>query len=142
MVMKFRLAAEGLKQGTSKGSSSKDWRECLSFSWGVTQAGSYGAGASGKEQAGKVQPPDVTVTKEVDLASPKLFQHMVKNEVFKEVTIQFRGPGGGKYILKLTNAAIANIRRVSIPGAKGPCEQVEFSYEKVEKMIDFSRWSV
>jgi type VI secretion system Hcp family effector len=138
MEQEFRMTFKGMKQGTFKGSSSttgRDWVEVDSLQMGAGRGiGFAAAGASGKEQH-----PGVTVNRETDSASPSLLQAVCGKEVFKEVTIQFSDPGGGKYILKLTNATLAKIRRISIPGAKGPCEQVEFSYEKIEKVIDFSR---
>lgn len=105
------------------------------FRSGIPVIGSSGSGAS----SGKGHHHPITVTRETDSASPKLFQALLTNELFKEVKIHFSVPGGGKHILKLTHAVIANIRRVSFPGAKGPGEQVEFFYNKLEKMLDFSR---
>ncbi len=81
----------------------------------------------------------VTITRETDTASPKFLQALVTNEVFKTVKIHFSRGENRSYILKLTDAVIAHIRRVSKPGTKTPCEQVEFSYREMETTIDYSR---
>lgn len=55
------------------------------------------------------------------------------NEILKDVKAYLRRGEKERQVVKLTNALIANIRNISIPGVQGPCEQVEFSYDKVEK---------
>ena len=81
----------------------------------------------------------VTITREAGTASPKFLQALATNEVFKTVKNYFSRGENRSYILTLTDAVVAQIRRVSKPGAKTPCEQVEFSYREMETTIDYSR---
>jgi len=41
--------------------------------------------------------------------------------------------------IHLTNATIVSIKPVVVPGAQGPCEQVELSPEQIERIRDFPR---
>jgi type VI secretion system Hcp family effector len=84
------------------------------------------------------KPPKITITKQKDSASPELLQTLCNNEILQEVHLHYRR-GRQKYVLKLTNAAISSIKPAAIVGATVPCEQVEFSPERIENVLDFSR---
>lgn len=91
--------------------------------------------------SGKRQHNPIVVTKEVDLASPKLAQALLGKEILRTVTINFSRVEPGRkhpwHTIVLTNALITRIDRVSIPGAKGLGEKIEFAFEKVEKHSSF-----
>jgi type VI secretion system secreted protein Hcp len=138
MARNFSMTAEGTKQGKiTGGPPRKGWEDldCIGLEKGVEVG--QGSGSGERER----QP--VTITKLADPASPKLFRALVTNEVLKTVKIYWSRDGSAKpstwYITELTNAVIAKITRVSLPGVKGLCERVEFTYEKSETKIDFSR---
>lgn len=91
----------------------------------VSPAGDAATGAtSGKRQHGTV-----TIVKEVDKASPMLFQAMSSNEVF-QVSIVF--PAGSAKTEKaaqkidLGDAVITNVSKV------GGSERITFTYQKIE----------
>jgi type VI secretion system secreted protein Hcp len=134
---KFLLTMTGTKQGKIKGSSTKkegdldysQGMECHGFNYNVMAPhGSQSGVASGRRRH---QP--VTITKEVDSASPKLWQALCSNETFKSARLQFAKPGsGGKSLpfrtIELINGAIVDIRQA--PSSTGKrCEYVTLAYE-------------
>ena len=164
----FSVTVESTRQGNFTGSTSHQrWVETSSLSQGVSKAGGSGPGnftgsssnmgwmyissfsyvaprdVNTGQPSGKRQHPPVIITKEVDAASPKFLQALVTKEVLRSVKIKWSRGGNGRhsprYTTELTHALITNIRRVALPGAKGPGEQVEFSYGKMETKIDLSR---
>jgi type VI secretion system secreted protein Hcp len=87
----------------------------------------------------------VTILKEVDASSPKLWSALVSNETLMEWTLRFWTPapaGAGEerqiYTVQLTNANIASMREYMQDnddpnGAKMPLlEQISFTYQKIE----------
>jgi type VI secretion system Hcp family effector len=140
-VQDVYLSVEGAKQGKITGGShhqGKGWRdasECVAFDYPVQAPFDSNSGSL----SGKRQHLPVVVRKKKDLASPKLAHAWTMNEILKDVKIYLRRGEKERHVIKLTNAVIANIRNISIPGVQGPCEQVEFSYDKVEKTLDFGR---
>jgi len=50
-------------------------------------------------------------------------------------------PSGEKLAptIKLTNATIVSIGPIAVPGVQGPCERVELSPERIEKIMSFAR---
>ena len=56
----------------------------------------------------------ITITKEIDKASPMIFQALSTNEVLSEVVINFNGASGGAKTAQkivLTNATILSVRK-------------------------------
>jgi len=132
------LSVEGTKQGKITGGShhqGKGASECFGFDYKVEAPFDSNSGS----HSGRRQHSPVLVGKKKDLASPKLAHAWRMNEILKDVKVYFRRGEKERHVIKLTNAVITNIRSISIPGAPGPCEQVEFSYEKIEKTLDFAR---
>jgi type VI secretion system secreted protein Hcp len=71
----------------------------------------------------------ITITKEVDAASPKLFQASTSNETLSEVVITFEGASGGAKTAQrivLTNATILSIRKA------GRNEEITLDYQSIE----------
>jgi type VI secretion system secreted protein Hcp len=91
---------------------------------------------------GRRQYQPVTITREWDAASPKLFQALVTNENFTDVTFKFpHDDTTGKTTLvatiHLTNAHIASLRYfVAAPGATESTghlmEEISFSFQKID----------
>ena len=138
MARNFSMTVEGTKQGKiTGGPPRKGWEDldCFGFEKGVE----VGQGSG----SGKRRHQPVTITREIDAASPKLFQALATQEVLKTVKVHWSRDGSAKpstwYVTELTNAVIAKITPVSLPGVKGRCERVQFTYEKSETRIDFSR---
>jgi type VI protein secretion system component Hcp len=101
-------------------------------------AGILGSSGSGSTSGNRQHQP-VVITKELDPASPKLFQMLVSNELLKSVHIWFSRVGPGNthewHTLKLTNASVVNIEHVAIPGSTHPGEEIEFAYERLETRV-------
>ena len=120
------MTITGSKQGPIKGAAAKEGGSEGSIAVSAVMHESAPAGA----MAGKRQHSPITITKEIDQASPKLFQAMNTHEVLSEVTITFArsGSGAGKAAQKivLTNATITSIRKV------GNSEQITFDYPTIE----------
>ncbi|MGP8270942.1 MAG: Hcp family type VI secretion system effector [Terracidiphilus sp.] len=136
-VGKFLLTMTGTKQGTIKGPSTKkegdlDYSkgvECHGFNYSVTVPIDPQSGLS----TGKRRHTPITITREVDSASPKLLQALCTNEAFTTVKLHFPKPkSGGKpvpyHTIELVNAAIVDVRQApSFTGKR--CEYVTLAYE-------------
>jgi type VI secretion system secreted protein Hcp len=71
----------------------------------------------------------ITITKEIDKASPKFAQALASNEVLTEVVINFVGPSGGARRAEkivLTNASILSVRKA------GGTEMITLDYQNIE----------
>jgi type VI secretion system secreted protein Hcp len=80
--------------------------------------------------SGKRQHSVITITKEIDKASPLLAQALNSNETMKTVQIVFAGSGAGAgkvaQKIELTNATILSIRKA------GNTEEIKLTYESIE----------
>ena len=71
--------------------------DILSFSWGVSQTSTYGAGASGKEaKAGRADFSNLTIMKVLDKTTPLLCDHCASGDILKKVYILYDKPVGDK----------------------------------------------
>jgi type VI secretion system secreted protein Hcp len=70
----------------------------------------------------------ITIVKEADAASPKLFQALRQNELL-EVRLEFNPGGKTPKTIELQGATIANLQKVR-QGNKD-VEEIEFKYEKI-----------
>ena len=97
-------------KGESLDDKHKDEIEVLSFSWGVTNAGSPSNGAGGG--AGKASFQDLSIVHRVDKASPLLLRACATGTHFKEATITHRKAGKGQHeflIVKLSDIIITAV---------------------------------
>ena len=84
----------------------------------------------------------MTITKEIDKSSPKLFQALTSGEQMKTVSLEYyrispKGTEEKYYTVKLSNAIMTNIRSWT-PNCLAPANQqmghmedVSFTYEKI-----------
>ena len=112
------MTVTGSKQGAIKGESSERIHLVR-----VERDAATGMGS------GKRMHSTVTITKEIDAASPKLFRASSTHEVLSEVTITFVGGSrrektAEKIVLK--NATIVSIRKA------GGNEMITFDYQAIE----------
>jgi type VI secretion system secreted protein Hcp len=143
MPSKFLMNMILSKQGQVKGSITKKGSgldygkgiECHAFEYAVT--GQYDAG-SGQLSGRRTHKP-VTIVREVDSASPLLWQALCTNEGFVTATLSFARPSsGGKltlaYTIELTNGTISNVNQYN-PGKIGggkKWEKVTLIYEDLK----------
>ena len=148
MALNAYLTLKGQKQGDIKGSVTQKGREnsimVIAVSHDIISPRDP---ASGLPTGKRMHKPFV-ITKELDKASPLLYNVLVNNENVSEWTLKFWTPqlkaaaGVGTevqhYTVKLTNANIASIA-FRMPNNKHPdlmkfaeYEEIAFTYQKIE----------
>jgi type VI secretion system secreted protein Hcp len=124
------------KIGDIKGESldvkHKDEIEVLSFSWGVTNAGSpsFRSGAG----AGKATFQDLSIVHRIDKATPLLLQACATGTHLKEATITHRKAGKGQQeflIVKMNDIIITGVAH-SGSTDQSAAETVSLAFAKVE----------
>jgi type VI secretion system secreted protein Hcp len=109
--------------------------DVLSFSWGVSQTSTYGAGASGKEaKAGRADFSNLTIMKVLDKTTPLLFDHCATGNILDKVFIVYDKPVGDKqddyFRIFLKDAMITSVQ---LSGSnENPTESVSFAFQGVE----------
>ena len=123
------------KLGDIKGESiddkHKDEIEVLSYSWGVSNAGSMSFGTGGGE--GKATFQDLSFTHKVDKASPVLMQACATGVHLKEATITHRKAGKGQLeflVIKMNDVIVTGVQNGG-SGADGSSENVSIAFAKV-----------
>jgi len=130
MALDMFLKLEGIK-GESKDKVHKDEIHIESFSWGMDQTGTFGAGGGGG--AGKVAVHDISVSKFVDKASPILMFHCASGKHIKEafVTIRKAGEKPLEYLkIKLSDLLVSSIQEAG-HGSEQLTENVTLNFAKV-----------
>jgi type VI secretion system secreted protein Hcp len=137
MALNAYLKLTGAKQGEIKGSTPKgkgkgsDGIEISEFSFGVEAPRDSQSGLP----TGQRKHNPIVITREVDAASPLLFQALCTNEVFKTALIEFDKVGtGGKAssirTIELINGRISSITHAPNHSGKRS-ERISFDYEQV-----------
>ena len=124
------------KLGDIKGESiddkHKDEIEILSWSWGVTNAGTMAHGGGGGE--GKANFHDLSFTHKIDKASPVLMKSCATGQHIKEATITLRKAGKGQQeflIVKLNDVLVTSVAHGG--DTSGPAsETVTLAFAKVD----------
>jgi type VI secretion system secreted protein Hcp len=113
MAIDVYLQIDGIK-GESMDDKHKDWIECKSVSWSVTQPKSATASTGGGHTAERVEMSDITITKLADLATPILLQTCAAGKTIPKAKLEFmRADGNGdrvKYFeVQLENVLIGDV---------------------------------
>lgn len=128
------LQIDGLK-GESLDGEHKDWIEILSFSHGISQPASATANSAGGGTVGRTQHQDFTITKYVDLASPKLYELCSSGKHIKKVVIDLMRSSGDsrvKYMsIEMDEVVISNVASSGHSSTDLPTESVSFNYSKI-----------
>jgi len=117
-------------KGESIDSKHKDEIEVLSYSWGVTNAGSMAAGTGGGE--GKATFHDLSFVHNIDKASPVLMQVCATGTHLKEATITHRKAGKDQHeylIVKMNDVIITGVTHGG--SGDGHSENVSLAFAKV-----------
>jgi type VI secretion system secreted protein Hcp len=120
---------------TGPSTSKTGFIDILSFSFGVSQTSTYGAGASGKEaKAGRADFSNLTIMKVLDKTSPLLFDHCASGNILKKVYIVYDKPVGDAqadyFRIYLADAMITSQQ---LSGSnENPTESVSFAFQSVE----------
>ncbi|AMR81458.1 type VI secretion system tube protein Hcp [Cupriavidus taiwanensis] len=111
-------------KGESQDKDHKDWIEVNTWKHSITQPRSATASTAGGHTAERCEHGEMVFTKDLDVVSPLLYQHVSGGTTFDEVTIDFlRADGEGKRVkyleIKLKNAILgavsANVVAEGIP---------------------------
>jgi len=99
-------------KGESQDKNHKDEIDVTSFSWGMAQQGTASKG--GGMGAGRVAVTDIKIVKEVDAASPKLFDACFTGKHIPSAQITCRKAGGAAieyWTVKLTDLLISSVHQ-------------------------------
>jgi type VI secretion system secreted protein Hcp len=129
MAVDMFLKLDGI-DGESVDIKYEKWIECLSFSWGISD-GSKPTNAPGKApSARRAQVADLSITKYLDAASPKLFEKVCEGGHLSEATLVMRKAGEKPlefYKIKLEDVLISSVQNGGAGGGIAT-ELVTFSF--------------
>lgn len=130
MAVDFYLKLDGI-DGESADSNHTNEIQVLSYSWGGSQTTSVaGTGGSG---AGKVDLSDLSIMKNYDKASTKLFKAMVSGTHIKTgVLTAVKAGGAGKPFLKVSLGELFVTSLQDSASSEIPTESVSFSYNTIK----------
>lgn len=148
MALNAYLTLKGVKSGDIKGSCSIKGREGQIVVIAAHHEVSSPHDAATGQPTGKRQHQPFVITKEVDKATPFLYQAWTTNEVLSDFELHFWRPGiktamgtGGEvpyYTVKLSQARITGIR-FQLPHTRdletqkmAESEEIAFSYQHIE----------
>lgn len=131
MAADIFLKIEGIN-GESKDDKHKNEIEVLAWSWAESQSGSaaHGSGMG----SGKVEMHDITFTKYVDKATPKLIEKCAKGEHIPKADMVMRKAGGEqKEYLKihLDDVLISSYSTSGSGGGESPTENISLNFGKI-----------
>src|SRR5215469_12691874 len=127
------MQIDGLK-GESTDSEHKDWIELIDFNHRIVQPASATASSAGGGTTARCQHHDYSITKFIDLASPKLYELCSSGKHIKDVTIEMMRASGDKrvkyMVVKMEQVVISNVKPSG--GADFPTENVSFNYGTIK----------
>lgn len=133
MASDFLLEIDGIK-GESKDSKHKDTIEVMSFSWGVTNAGSYGSNMGGG--AGKASFQDMHFTSSVGKASANLAQACASGKHITKAVLYVRKQGEQQqdyYVVTLEDLLVSSYQSGDAAGGSSiPTDQFSLNYAKIK----------
>jgi type VI secretion system secreted protein Hcp len=132
MAVDMFLKLDDIK-GEAHDAKHKDEIDVLSWSWGVTQSGTTHAGGGGG--SGKANFQDLTVTKWVDLASPKLLSAASTGKHLKEALLTVRKAGDKplEYLkITLTDCLISSVTTGGSGADDRLTENIGINFAKVK----------
>lgn len=95
MAVDMYLQIDGVK-GESLDDKHKDWIEVLSYSHGMSMPVGATKSSAGGASVGRTQHGDFSITKYVDLASPKLYEAVSKGKAFGTIKFEMCRAGGSQ----------------------------------------------
>jgi len=129
----YLLEIDGIK-GESTDKKHKDTIEISSFSWGMSQTGSFSSGGGGG--AGKVSFQDLHFTTKINKASPLLAKRCATGQHIKKATLFVRKAGsdqGDYYVVKLTDILVSSYKQGPDENFDSvPTDQFSLNYAKIE----------
>jgi type VI secretion system secreted protein Hcp len=137
MAIDVYLQIDGIK-GESTDDKHKDWIECKSVSWSVTQPKSATASTGGGHTAERVEMSDIVITKLADLATPILLQTCAAGKTIPKAKLEFmRADGNGERVkyfeIQLENVLVGDVQPAVSEGDFMQ-ENVGLKFSKVKYM--------
>ena len=123
---------DGIK-GEATQQDHKQWIDVLSVSWGAGRSISTVSGSAQNREASEPTLSEISIVKQFDAASPKLFTEACAGSEGKTVKIELTTTGSPSVVFcqyTLTNALISSYS-VSSSGDR-PTESIGISYTKLE----------
>ena len=135
MAIDVYLYIEGIK-GESADDRHKDWIECKSVNWAVTQPKSATASTGGGHTAERCEHQDIVLSKLADLSSPVLLQTCASGKTIPRAKFEFmRADGQGErvkyYEIELENVLIGAVTP-SVEEGDILGEEVALKFSKVK----------
>ena len=135
MAIDVYLHIDGIK-GESADSQHKDWIECQSVSWSVTQPKSATASTGGGHTAERCEHSELFIAKLADLATPLLLQNCSSGKTLPKARLELmRADAQGERIkyfeIELENVLIGSVNP-SVGEGDILTEQLGLKYSKVK----------
>ena len=104
--------------------------DVLSFSQGIVSPRDLASG----QASGKRQYKPITIVKQVDASTPRLFQACATNEILPTVKFVLHPPGASadQLAVTLTNAACADLTDSTSDSGTMELETIHFTFQKIE----------
>jgi type VI secretion system secreted protein Hcp len=122
--------------GESLDDKHKDWIEVLHFDHAMEQPASATASSSGGATAERVNHRPFVFDHQIDLASPKFYEHCCTGKHIKEVTFELCRAGGDKmkyFEIKLEQVLVNKVEPRGAANDEGfPAERVYLTYGKIK----------
>jgi type VI secretion system secreted protein Hcp len=120
--------------GESQADEHEDEIDVLSWAWGVSQSGTMHTATGGG--AGKANVRDLSITKNVDAASPNLLLYCLSGVQFEKATLTCRKVGGDgskvPYLtLQMDNVIITNVSPTGAAGGDQFAESLDLNFADV-----------
>jgi len=127
------MQIDGLK-GECTDSDHKDWIELLYYNHSISQPASATATSAGGGTTARCQHSDFSITKYIDLASPKLYEMCSSGKHIKSVNIEMMRASGDKRVkymeVKMEQVVISHVAPAG--GSDFPSEAVSFNYGTIK----------
>ena len=126
------FARIGAIKGESRDAKHKDEIDVVSWSWGVSQSGTFGHGGGG---AGEANFTDFNFTHHVDKASPLLMKACATGEHLSDATITVRKAGKGQQeylIITMSDLLVTSVSTSAHAEGEVPIEGVVLTFAKVD----------
>jgi type VI secretion system secreted protein Hcp len=128
------LKVDGIP-GESTDDAHKEWIEVLSFNHGIHQPTVATASSAGGAASERCEHQDFSIVKQIDKASPKLYEACCSGKHIKEILIELCRAGGDKlkYMeIKLEEVVVSNVSPGGAKDSDVPTEAVSFNYGKIK----------
>jgi type VI secretion system secreted protein Hcp len=135
MAVDMFLKIDAIKGEAKDGQKKHDGEiGVLSWSWGMSQAGSTHHASGGG--SGKVNVQDISITKYVDRASPNLIQNCCNGQHFKQAILTVRKAGGKDpveyLVIKMEELLVSSVSTGGSGGGDLLTETITLNFAKFE----------